>query len=232
MRKDRLNIIYEDKYLLVVDKPAGLLTIATIKEKEKTLFHQAFIYEKKKNKNNKIFIVHRLDRETSGIVVFAKSEMIKDKMQKDWENTAIAREYTGVVEGKVLKDNDIITSYIKENIFLKSYSSDDETGKLATTEYKVLKRSKGYSLLQIQIRSGRKNQIRVHMSDIGNPIVGDKKYGAKTSPLRRIGLHANKMILIHPITKEKVVFTSDIPDLFLGMFKGGNNEIKERKTEK
>lgn len=218
MKKDRLDIIYEDKFILVVNKPAGLLTIATAKEKENTLFHQALIYEKKKNKNNKIFIIHRLDRETSGIVVFAKSEMVKEKMQSDWNNVVV-REYTGVVEGKVEKNSDIITSYIKENKFLKSYSSQDKTGKLATTEYKVLKRSRGYSLLQIIIKSGRKNQIRVHMSDIKNPIVGDKKYGAKTSPLRRIGLHANKITIMHPITNEKIIFESKIPSLFLGMFK-------------
>ena len=227
-KNNRLDIIYEDKHILVVNKPAGLLTIATEKEKEKTLFHQVYLYEKKKNKNNLIFIVHRLDKDTSGIVLFAKSTEIKEYFQSNWENVAKLKEYVAVVEGRVVKKSDRIESYLKENKILKSYSTYDKTGKLAITEYELINSSKSYSLLKVKILTGRKNQIRVHLSDINHPIIGDKKYGAKTNPLRRIGLHASKLIIEHPITKEIIEFESKTPDMMLKMFKGERNE-KEKE---
>ena len=168
----KLKIIYEDKYLIVIDKPHNLLTIATEKEKENTLYHEVLMYEQKKHKSNKIFIVHRLDKETSGLVLFAKSIKIKELLQNNWKN--VKRYYVALVSGKVNKTGEI-KSYLKETKTLLTYSSKDKTGKLAITKYKPIEITDKYSLLEIQILTGRKNQIRVHMQDIGHPIVGDKK---------------------------------------------------------
>ena len=217
MKKDKLDIIYEDKSIIVVNKPSHLLTISTDNEKEKTLFHKVMLYEKRKNKNNKVFIVHRLDKDTSGLIVFAKDEKVKYKLQNSWEKEA-KRGYVTIVNGKT-KDKDILKSYLAETKTLLVYSTDSKHGKLAITEYQKLKENKRMTLLKIKIKTGRKNQIRVQLSDNGNPIVGDKKYGeSKFDPLRRLCLHANYLEIIHPITNKKMVFETDIPKEFLRMF--------------
>ncbi len=217
MKKDKLDIIYEDKSIIVVNKPSHLLTISTDNEKEKTLFHKVMLYEKRKNKNNKVFIVHRLDKDTSGLIVFAKDEKVKYKLQNSWEKEA-KRGYVTIVNGKT-KDKDILKSYLAETKTLLVYSTDSKHGKLAITEYQKLKENKRMTLLKIKIKTGRKNQIRVQLSDNGNPIVGDKKYGeSKFDPLRRLCLHANYLEIIHPITNKKMVFETDIPKDFLRMF--------------
>lgn len=215
MKKERLDIIYEDKFIIVVNKPPKLLTVATDKEKERTLFHKVIEYEKKKNKNNKIFIVHRLDQDTSGLVIFAKNEKVKYLLQDNWDS--VKRKYIAVVEGKVVKNSETIKSYLKENNRFMTYSTNSD-GKLAITKYNLLKMSKSYSLLDIEIYTGRKNQIRVHMNDIGHPIVGDRKYGAKTNPLGRLGLHAYLLEFTHPITKKYLKLESNYPELFINMF--------------
>ncbi len=220
MYKKRLNIIYEDKYIIVVDKPNNLLTISTEKEKEKTLYRQVQDFEKRKNKNNKIFIVHRLDRDTSGLVVFAKSKEVKYLLQNNWNSKVLLRNYIAVVEGKIIKTEDTIKSYLIEDKNFKTISTkDSQKGKLAITSYKVLNTSKSYSLLNITIQTGRKNQIRVHLKDIGHPIVGDKKYGAKTNPTNRLMLHANILIIKHPISNEIIKLESKIPSIFTNIFK-------------
>lgn len=225
MKKNRIDIVYEDKSIIVVNKPAHLLTISTDNEKEKTLFHKVISYEKQKNKNNKIFIVHRLDRDTSGLIVFAKSEKVKKILQDNWDKMAKTRGYIAVVEGKAEKKKDTIKNWIKERSDFTSYTSDKPSdGKLAITKYELLNTSKSYSLLKIEILTGRKNQIRVHMKDMGNPIIGDKKYGARTNPLKRLGLHANILELEHPITHQILKFESKIPTQFLNMF--GKRESK------
>ena len=216
MRKDRIKILYEDKSIIVVSKPSHLLTISTDNEKEKTMFHKVIEYERKKNKNNKVFIVHRLDKDTSGILVFAKNERIKRQLQDNWQNTK--RYYQAVVEGNVEKKEDTIKSYLKENKALFTYSTNKSDGKLAITKYKVIKTNKKYSLLDIEILTGRKNQIRVHMNDINHPIIGDKKYNSKTNPIKRLGLHANKLILQHPITKQTMTFEDKTPKEMLSLF--------------
>jgi RluA family pseudouridine synthase len=219
MKKDRINIIYEDKFIIVVNKPPHLLTISTENEKERTLFHKVISYEKQKNKNNKIFIVHRLDKDTSGLIVFAKSEKVKNILQDNWDVLAKTRGYTAVVEGKVEKKKDTIKNWIKEKANFTSYTSDKPNdGKLAITKYELLNTSKSYSLLKIEILTGRKNQIRVHMNDIGHPIIGDKKYGAKTNPLKRLGLHAYFLELEHPVTHQILKLESQVPTEFLNMF--------------
>lgn len=212
----KLDIVYQDKDIIVVNKDAHLLTIGTEKERDNTLYHKVLMYEKTKRKSNKIFIVHRLDRETSGLVLFAKREEIKDILQNNWDIYAIERKYVAVVEGKLKKKEDTLKNHLMENSIHHVYVSDN--GKLAITKYKVLKESKSYSLLDIVITTGRKNQIRAQLSNIGSPIIGDKKYNAKTNPLRRLGLHANKLVIRHPITNEVMTFESKVPSEFMRMF--------------
>lgn len=214
MVKDKLDIIYEDKELIVINKKAHLLTIATEDEKINTLYHKVYEYEKKKNKNNKIFIVHRLDKDTSGIVLFAKNQKIKELLQNDWNNLAYNREYLAIVEGRVTKEKDTIKQYLKETKTLKTVVTNKNDGKVAITNYEVIKQSKNYSILKINISTGRKNQIRVALASINHPIIGDKKYGSTKNPLRRICLHASKLELIHPITKNNLIFEAKIPQEF------------------
>ena len=219
MKKDKIDIIYEDKFIIVVNKPAHLLTISTENEKERTLFHKVINYEKQKNKNNKIFIVHRLDRDTSGLIVFAKSEKVKKILQDNWDEMAKTRGYVAVVEGRIEKKKDTIKNWIKEKIDFTSYTSDKPNdGKIAITKYELLNTSKSYSLLKIEILTGRKNQIRVHMKDINHPIIGDKKYGSKTNPINRLGLCANSIKFIHPVTKKEMHIEVAIPSNFLKLF--------------
>ena len=189
MKKDKLKIIYEDKYLLVVNKDSKLLTIANLKEKENTLFHKVYLYLKKKNKNNKVFIVHRLDYDTSGLVIFAKSLEVKNILQANWDK--VTRKYMALVDGNLKNKEGVIKSYLKETRTNLVYSTNSKDGKLAITTYKVIYENKNYSLLDINIKTGRKNQIRVHLNDIGNPIVGDKKYNQKKSKVNRLCLHAH-----------------------------------------
>lgn len=214
-----LSIVYEDEELIVIEKPAGLLSIATDKEKRATAYSLLSNHVKNQDAENKIFIVHRLDRETSGLMLFAKSEEVKYHIQELWDTTVIERTYIAVVEGSVEKREGVITSYLVEGkTFMVHSSQNPEYGKKAITNYKVLKKNKGYSLLKVNLETGRKNQIRVHMQDIGHSIVGDKKYGASGSPLKRLGLHAKQLSFIHPITGKKIYFESEIPSEFLRMF--------------
>ena len=215
--KKTLDIIYEDRSLLVVNKKAGLLTIATAKEKDRTLYHEVYMYLKKKNQ--KVFIVHRLDKDTSGVVVFAKTEKMKLLLQKDWNNLVKVREYLAIVEGKVEKEQAILTNYLMETKTLRTYISNSKKGQLAITKYKLIKYIKDYSVLQVFIETGRKNQIRVQLSNMRNPIIGDKKYGSTKNPIRRLGLHAHRLILINPITKKEMEFLAPIPDSFLTIIK-------------
>lgn len=210
MKKEKLDIIYEDKYLIAVNKKSGLLTISNKKESYNTLYHKVSDYVKKQHKSNKIFIVHRLDQDTSGIILFAKDYKTKELLQNTWDK--VKREYIALVEGKPKENKKTLKSYLKETKTLHTYSTNDsKNGKLAITEYEVLKSNNQYSLLLINILTGRKNQIRVQLSDIGNPIVGDKKYGSKKNPIRRLCLHAQKLEFIHPITKKLMLLETKIP---------------------
>jgi len=219
-KKDRLDIIYEDKNLIVINKPSGLLTVSTDKEKEKTLMHKVITYEKKKNKNNKVFVVHRLDKDTSGLIVFSKNMKMKNLLQNNWDNLVKLRQYVAVVEGIPNKQKETLKSWLKEDKTLRVYSSRKEKeGVLAITKYRLVTNNDKYSLLEVEIKTGRKNQIRVQLSDIGNPIIGDKKYNSKTNPIKRLGLHANKLVIINPITKEEMIFETDVPNEFINIIK-------------
>ena len=170
------DIIYEDDYIIVVNKPSGLLTIATKKEKEKTLYHYVSEYLKSKNKHNKVFIVHRLDKDTSGIILFAKDEKTKDRLQKDWNTLVKLREYTAVVSGKLKEKKGSLVNRLLETKTNLVYITNKKEGKEAITNYEVIRSNLLFSLLKINIETGRKNQIRVQLANINNPIIGDKKY--------------------------------------------------------
>ena len=209
----KLNIIYEDKEILVINKPSGLLTVSTPKEKERTLFHEASDYVKKSNPKIKIFIINRLDKDTSGIVMFAKKQSVKYDYQNNWDNLVVKRGYYAVVHGILDNKDGTIKSYLKETKTLMVYSSSKKDGKLAITKYKVLKENNRHSLIDIEIKTGRKNQIRVHMKDINHPIVGDKKYGTKDKS-KRMMLHAYELQIKNPKTKKIQTFTCNIPKEF------------------
>ncbi len=213
MKKDRINIVYEDKDIIVVNKPAGLLTIATNNEKDNTLFHKTLLYLKSKNKNNKVFIVHRLDRETSGLIVLAKSEKVKKILQDNW-NEQVTRQYVAVVEG-ITAEQGTIKSWLKETSTLLTYVSEKENdGELAITNYQRVGHNRKYSLIKINIATGKKHQIRVQLNSIAHPITGDKKYGATKNPINRLALHAYYLSFLHPVTKEKLIFEIKYPQEF------------------
>lgn len=215
--KNPINILYEDKDIIVIDKPSGLLSISTQKEKEITAYHIVMNYLK--NKNCHIFIIHRLDKDTSGVLMFAKNEKVKHLYQNNWNNIVSKRTYIGIVEGIVKEKSKTIKTYLKEDNFNKVYSTNKKDGKEAITHYKMIKSNNKFSLLEINIDTGRKNQIRVHMSELNNPIIGDKKYGSKYNPIKRLGLHAYKLKVKNPITNKQMNFVAPIPFEFLEIFK-------------
>lgn len=202
----KLKIIYEDKFLIVVYKKAGLLTISRDNKRDLNLYDEVKSYLKKQNPKNKVFIVHRLDKDTSGLVLFAKSESVKLSLQSNWDK--VVRKYYALVEGIPLKKEDTLVNYLYEK---KNYEVVvSNKGKKAITEYKVLS-SKKNSLLDILIRTGRKNQIRVQLAYIGNPIVGDKTYGHKN---KRMYLEAYYLEFRHPVTKKELVLELELQEDF------------------
>ncbi len=210
-----LVIIHEDGDILVVDKPSGLLTMGTETEKSRTAYFILTDYVRKgcSKSRNRIFIVHRLDRDTSGILVFAKSEKAKLLLQSQWEETR--KKYLAVVHGKCEKMSETITTYLVENKAHNVYSTPDATrGKLSRTAYKVLKETKDFALLEVDLLTGRKHQIRVHLAGIGHPVVGDQKYGKRNEARTRLALHARSISFRHPFTGEECTFETRIPGYF------------------
>ena len=210
------SIIFEDHHLLVVNKPSGLLTIATEKEKERTLYHIVRDYVVSKNPHGRIFIVHRLDRDTSGIVLFAKDEKTKNQLQENWNDYVSLREYTAIVCGHPKEESGQIVQYLKETKTNLVYVSPREDGKKAITNYSVLKTSDKYSMLKVTIETGRRNQIRVAFASKKMPILGDKKYGEK-SKVNRLYLHANRLKIYYPVIKKDILFETSIPTEFKKM---------------
>lgn len=210
-----LRIVWEDDDLIVVNKKEGLLSISTDRVKQRTAYHFLNEYVKKSDPHNRIYILHRLDRDTSGLMMFAKSPMIKEKMQSNWNTAITTRTYVAVVEGRPEKDTDLIVSNLTENRKMQVYVTAEGDGKEAITRYKLLQSNGAYSLLALELETGRKNQIRVQMQSIGHPVAGDVKYGAETNPAHRLLLHAQKLYFIHPRTGEEMKFETRIPDIFL-----------------
>lgn len=214
-----LKIIFEDTDLIVIDKEAGLLSIASTEEKEFTAQNQLNEHVRRTDAKSRVYIVHRLDRDTSGIMMFAKSEKVKELLQNNWHEAVSERIYIAVVEGQVRRKEHTIISWLTEGKTLRMYSSPTpNAGQKAITHYKVIQSNKQYSMLEIQLETGRKNQIRVHMQDIGHPVVGDKKYGSTKNTLGRLGLHASVLAFTHPIHNLPMRFESRVPEKFTRIF--------------
>ena len=208
-----LDILYEDEYLIAINKPCGLLSISNDKEKDITAYRMVSDYVKSNNKRNFIFVVHRLDQDTSGVLLFCKNEKIRDRMQENWNTVVKKRGYIALVDGK-MNGNGTIRSFLMEDRRQFVYSSKSGQGKEAITHYEVIKNNNNYSMLQVFIDTGRRNQIRVHLSEHGFPIVGDKKYRCKSNPVKRLCLHANMLEFIHPVSKKLISIKCDVPEEF------------------
>ena len=210
-KKSNLDIIYEDEYFFVINKPAGLLSISTTKEKEKTAYHQVREFIKSRKKNDKIFVLHRLDKDTSGVLVFVKDNTLKNLLQNNWDKYVKTREYVALVTGNV-KDVDDYTCYLKETGPDKVIVTNKKEGKIAVTSLKTINKNNKYSLVKVNIKTGRRNQIRVVLNHLGSPIVGDKKYGGIKS--NRLYLHASKLTITNPLNNKTYTFESSIPSSF------------------
>ena len=209
-----LRIVFEDEYLIVIDKRQGLLSMGTEREKERTAYHILSRHVKQHDPDGLIFIVHRLDRETSGLMLFAKSQIVQERFQKNWKQMVRKRTYLAVVEGQMPHPKGVIDAPLCENKLFKVYVPADGEGTPATTHYRVVRQGTRYSLVELELETGRKNQIRAHMEHIGHPIVGDKKYGASSSTAGRVCLHACTLCFEHPITGRILDFSTDTPRLF------------------
>lgn len=217
LRHPRLQLVYEDEYVVVVNKGYGLLSVSRSAAKpETTAYNIVKNYLKECDSRQKVFIVHRLDRETSGLMMFAKTPEAKEAMQHNWNNMVLERKYVAVVEGNVENDEGVIRSYLGETSAHEVFSTQDpQQGKLAVTRYKVLARGQGRSLVEYSLDTGRKNQIRVHSRELGHPIVGDRRYGASQSPIGRLCLHARTLRFVHPQSRNDMNFQLPVPAKFL-----------------
>jgi len=215
-----LPIIYEDHDIVVVDKIDGLLTVRTETVKDNTALHLLNLYVQKGNPKSTatVFVVHRLDKDTSGVLLFAKTEAAKAYLMEEWSN--FTKKYFAIVHGILPEKEGVITSYLAENSIHKMYSvNDPDKGKFAKTAYKVLKESKGYSLLEVELHTGKKNQIRVHFAEKGFPVAGDKIYGTKDKFIKRLTLHSAALTITHPYTHEPMTFEARMPAYFETFFK-------------
>lgn len=214
----KLDILYEDKYLIAINKPSGLLSISNDKEKNITAYRMVSDYVKTSSKQKYIFVVHRIDQDTSGIILFSKDEKIRNILQDNWNTLVKKRGYLAITSNK-MKGLGTYQSYLLENHKQFVYSSKNNHGKLAITHYNVLKSNNHYSLVEAFLDTGRRNQIRVHFSEHGYPLIGDKKYGSNENPLKRLCLHANILEFIHPVTKKLIHITCPYPEEFSKLIK-------------
>ena len=218
--RSNLPIIFENEEFIVINKPSGLLSIASDKEKGSTVYRMLTDYVQQKDKHNRIYVVHRLDEDTSGVLMVAKNEKIRDLLQEKWNDLVSKRGYFAIVEGQMKEKQGTIKSYLKKNAQNMMYSSKKAgDGQLAITHYKVIKEIENYSLLDVNIDSGRKNQIRVHLGDLGHHVIGDDKYGNPSNPIKRLGLHAYELVLEHPVTHKVMKFNAPMPKEFKALFK-------------
>jgi RluA family pseudouridine synthase len=223
-------IIHEDGDILVADKPPGLLTMGTDREKSRTAYFILTDYVRRgyAKSRKRIFIVHRLDRDTSGILIFAKSWEAKLRLQSQWKETN--KKYLAVVYGKCEKSSETISSYLIESKAHRVYSTPDASkGRLSHTAYKVLKQAKDLALLEVDLLTGRKHQIRVHLADIGHPVVGDKKYGKGNQAHKRLALHARSISFRHPSSGEQLTFETKVPAYFNKLV-GSLDEVNALRT--
>lgn len=215
-----IDIIYEDYDVIVINKREGLLSVGTAGDKENTAYHHINMYVHKQGRGHHIYVVHRLDRKTSGVMMFAKSMAARDALRSNWNNMVIERSYYAVVEGVPQYRKDSIKSYLTEDKMLKIHSSFiNNGGQMAVTSYEVLQDNGDYALCKLNLDTGRKNQIRVQMSAIGHPVAGDAKYDAQTNPLKRVCLHAATLQFIHPKTGKLMKFEVPVPGGFFKIVK-------------
>lgn len=220
--RSNLPIIYEDNDIIVINKPSKLLSVPSDNEKGSTAFRMVNDYLQQKDKHNRAFIVHRLDEDTSGVLMFAKNDKMARALTDgdNWNNLVKKRGYYAIVEGTLKNKEGTIRSYLKKNSQNMMYSSKKKgDGQLAITDYKVIKENQKYSFVDVDIKTGRKNQIRVHFGDLGHFIIGDDKYGEPSNPIKRLGLHAYELDIIHPFTGKSMKFKAPIPSEFSNLFK-------------
>lgn len=221
-RHPRMHILYEDDDIIVINKGYGLLSVDNDSpRKQDTAYSILRQYVKESDPANKIFIIHRLDRGTSGLMMFAKTIEAKEAMQHNWNNMVLDRRYVAVLEGKLEQKEGTVKSYLNETSQFEVYSTQEarEGSRIAKTRFKVLKQGRGYTLAEFSLDTGRKNQIRIHCKDLGHPIAGDRKYGARTSPINRLALHAATLKFVHPITRKLMDFELPAPARFLSVVK-------------
>ncbi len=210
-----LEVVFDDEDLLVIHKPAGLLTVATLHERERTAYKFLREYLQDPLRRQKLFVVHRLDKFVSGLLVFAKSETVKAGLQAQFRRHQIQRKYWAIVEGRVEKDRGTIRSRLAQDRSKRMHSTDDAgAGKDAVTHFRVLRRLRELTCLEVTLETGRKNQIRAHLSELGHPIVGDRAYGSKVDPLGRMGLHAFCLGFVHPGLRTPLLFKTEPPPQF------------------
>lgn len=211
---NELDIVFEDPYLLIVDKHAGLLSMSN-NSKQQTVQTVLNRYLEKGGRRSTSHLVHRLDRDTSGLMVYAKDVQTQQSLINGWQQLVTDRRYIALVEGELENQRGRIQSWLTEDKRFITHSSPvDNGGKFAVTHYNVLSSSNGYSLVECELETGRKNQIRVHMADLGHPVVGDRKYGSDKDPMRRLGLHAYMLCFTHPVTGKHMRFETPVPALF------------------
>lgn len=214
-RHPLLKLVYEDAYLIVVEKKEGLLSVSTDRQKERTAQHILNEYVKRTHRNNRVFVVHRLDRETSGLMMYAKDEITQHTLRDNWQEIVTDRRYVAIAQGEMEKDFGTVESWLTDRkLYVSSSPVDDGVGRHAVTHYRTIKRANGYSMVELNLETGRKNQIRVHLSDLGHPVVGDERYGSDCNPLGRLALHAFKLCFYHPVTGEPMEFETPYPSTF------------------
>lgn len=219
-----LPIIFEDEDIVVVDKPSGLLTIASDKEKNRTVFHKLCAAMKDRDQSRRrVFVVHRLDRDASGLLVFAKNEAAQHTLQQNWPK--VDKRFVAVVEGVLPQGEGKVSGYLAESKIHRMYTTlDREEGKYAETLYQVLETGELYTLVELQLMTARKNQLRVHLADLGHPVAGDRKYGAQADPIKRLAVHANSLVFPHPVSGETLHFAATIPPNFYSLLKASGKK--------
>ena len=220
--REKIEIIYQDQWLVVINKPSGLLSVPYPGSKVRTaqgVLEELLRKQGTVNSKHKPFVVHRLDEDTSGVLLFAKNPEIRDELQKNWQDIVKSRGYYAIVEGQMEKPQDTLVNYLKNNSLNLMYVTESKKdSKKCITHYKVMKSNKDYSLLDVNIDSGRKNQIRVQLGHIGHHIIGDDKYGEPANPIKRLGLHAYLLEFTHPYNNKVMRFNSPIPKEFQTLF--------------
>lgn len=214
-----VNLVYEDQYLVVIEKKPGILSMAA---GHKSLNVKSVLddYFRRTRQRCTAHVVHRLDRDTSGLMVYAKDMQTEQLLEDEWHNIVYDRRYVAVVSGEVMEDEGTIANWLKDNSAYVTYSSPvDNGGKYAVTHFHVLDRTTEHSLVEYKLETGRKNQIRVHSADMGHPVCGDVKYGNGDDPIHRLCLHAYMLCFFHPVTRRRMEFETPIPSQFKMLFK-------------